>query len=146
MANYKITKRTRKDKDGNVLDTYDCIIADFENMTRNEKEAVELYMKAGYKVFPKTSKKATGKGITRDKIKEYLKDYNDNISKDIKKRIATKENFMTIQSYFKTIYFEYPEEADIDKVEKRAEYYKNNYKANMTTEQRKAFKNNIENL
>ena len=40
MANYKVTERTKKDKDGNVKGKEKCIIVDFVNLTQNEREAV----------------------------------------------------------------------------------------------------------
>lgn len=104
MANYKITKRTIKDKDGNKKGEIDCIIADFENMTTNEKEAVKMYMQAGYKVFPKEAKKKSGKGLTKAKIETYLKENDESGFKEFQTKIRNKENFMKIMSWFKKNY------------------------------------------
>lgn len=99
--NYKITERTRKDKDGNIIEKYNCIVADFEKMTVNEKEAVEMYMKAGYKVFPKKAKKKAGDGLTKEKMIAYLKENNPNGLKELEAKIKNKENFMKITSWYK---------------------------------------------
>lgn len=151
MANYKLTERTKKDKDGNIKGIEKCIIVDFVNLTENERQAVEMYVKGGYTLHAKKEKanpkpKKERVKLSKDIINDYLKDYEDKASKELKGRMKTKENFMTLQTYFKDIYFEYPAEADKQKIEKRAEYYKQNYKKGMKTEERKAFIDGIKNI
>lgn len=104
MANYKFTKRAIKDKDGNKTGEMDCIIADFDKMTLNEREALEMYIKAGYKVFPKQNKKKTGKGLTKEKIEAYLKENDEAGLKEFHSKIKNKDNFMSIMSWFKKNY------------------------------------------
>lgn len=100
MAGYKITERTRKDKSGNVIEKYNCIIADFENMTENERQAVQMYLQAGYKLFP-AKKGTTGKGLTKAKMEAYLKENDANGLKELQTKLKNKENFMKITKWFK---------------------------------------------
>lgn len=102
MANYKLTERTKKDKDGNVIAKERCVIVDFVNLTQNEREAVEMYVKMGVTVYPKKLKKERGKGLTKDKMIEALeKSGNEEALAELKKKLEAKENFMKITSWYK---------------------------------------------
>lgn len=93
MANYKLTERTRKTKDGKEIKTQ-CIIADFENMTKNEREAVEMYVKMGYKLFPKKDRKGIkGNGMTKNEFLFYL----EREEKAIFDKTDIKESFMILK-------------------------------------------------
>lgn len=109
MANYKFTKRTIKDKDGNKKGEIDCLIVDYEKLTANEKGIVEMYLKAGYKVFAKTNKKKSGKGLTKEKMEAYLKENSETGLKEFQTKVKNKENFMKITSWFKNNYPNYAE-------------------------------------
>lgn len=101
MANYKITERTIKDKNGNEKGKKKCIIADMSKLTLAEREIVEGYMKAGMEVYPPKSKK-TGNGLTKDKMKAELKGRGDEEGmKELEKMLKAKENFMRITSWYK---------------------------------------------
>ena len=147
MPHYKITKRAVRNKEGKIIDYVDCIIADFENMSKNEMEAVKLYMQSGIKVYPKEEKKKSGKGITRDKINDYIEKLDDEVSIALKDRIENmkenKDNFMAISYYFKTVYKEFPGKVDIEKVQKRDKIFKELYKKEMTEKEQKEFKAKI---
>lgn len=102
MANYKVTERTKKDKDGNVKGKEKCIIVDFVNLTQNEREAVEMYVKMGYTIYPKKAKAKTGKGLTKEKMLEELKTRgNAEAVAELEEKIKNKENFMKITSWYK---------------------------------------------
>jgi len=153
MANYKITQRMKKDKNGNIKGTENCIIVDFVNLTENERQAVEMYVKGGYTLYPKKEKKdAKPKKeriiIKKEDISNYLSKngYDDKVSIDLLRKLEAKQNFMNILTYFKDIYFEYPAKADKSKLEKRAEYYEKNYRKNMSADNRKKFINDIKNI
>lgn len=104
MANYKITERTIKDKDGNVKEKKKCIIADMDKLTLAENKIIEAYMRAGVDVYPPTKKK-TGKGLTKDKMKAHLKEIGDEEGlKELEKKVKAKENFMKITSWYKQNY------------------------------------------
>lgn len=102
MANYKITERTRKDKNGNKLTPEKCIIVDFVNLTENERQAVEMYVKSGYTLYPKKEKAKAGKGLTTEKMRENLQEIgNEELLKEFDKKVKAKENFMRITSWYK---------------------------------------------
>lgn len=102
MANYKITERTRKDKNGNKLAPEKCIIVDFVNLTENERQAVEMYVKSGYTLYPKKEKTKAGKGLTTEKMRENLKKIgNEELLKDFEEKVETKLNFMKLTSWYK---------------------------------------------
>ena len=104
MANYKTTVRTKKDKNGNVLGSEKCIIVDFVNLTQNEREAVEMYVKAGYSLYPKKEKSKAGNGLTKEKMKAELEARgNKEALKVLQGKIDNKENFMKITSWYKDI-------------------------------------------
>lgn len=101
MANYKITERAIKDKNGNVVGKKKCIIADMSKLTLAEKEIVEGYMKAGIDVYP-PKKKATGSGLTKAKMEAHLKEIGDEEGlKELNRKVKAKENFMQITSWYK---------------------------------------------
>lgn len=100
MANYRVTKRIIKDKNGNTKGEINCIIADVDKLTREEEKAIQIYLKAGYKMFPKEHKKETGKGLTKEKMKEMLKDNPEGL-KELNKKLEQKENFMKITKWFR---------------------------------------------
>lgn len=105
MANYKITTRTKKDKDGNVKGIEKCIIADMINLTANEQAIVDTYVRNGYTLYPKKAKAKAGKGLTKDKMKEHLKEIGDEEGlKELEKKVKAKENFMKITSWYKEKY------------------------------------------
>lgn len=102
MASFKLTERTKKDKDGNIKGIEKCIIADYIKLPLNEQAIVDVYVKNGYKLYaPKKAK--TGKGLTKDKMKEHLKEIGDEEGlKELEKRVKAKENFMKITSWYKS--------------------------------------------
>lgn len=96
MANYKLTQRTNTKGE-----KINCVIADFKNMTENEKEAVKMYVEVGYKLFPKEEKKKAGNGITKEVIKKDLEENNKEALNKFNKALRDKKNFMKIVSWYK---------------------------------------------
>lgn len=110
MANYKITKRAVKDKNGNIIKYQDCIIADMEKLTESERKIVEMYMNSDkYKVFPRKAKKKGGNGLTKEKMTKYLESKDKEGLKELQAKLKAKENFMRIMVWFKNTYPDYAE-------------------------------------
>lgn len=106
--NYKITARKIKDKNGNVVRIQKCIIADMEKITPAEDKLIDKYLKTGeYILLQKRVKKTTGKGITKAKMIEYLKENDADGLKELEKKVKAKENFMRITTWFKKQYPNY---------------------------------------
>ena len=102
MANYKVTERTHKDKNGNIIRKEKCIIVDFVNLTQNEREAVEMYVKMGHTIYPKKAKAKVGKGLTAEKMKAELEAKGKaDLLAELNAKIDNKENFMQITSWYK---------------------------------------------
>lgn len=110
MANYKITSRAIKDKDGNKIGLKKCIIVDTEKITPAEEKIVDMYIKTGnFEIYPKKPQKKTGRGLTKVKMEKYLQDNDKEGFKELQNMIKQKENFMKIMVWFKSKYPNYEE-------------------------------------
>ena len=100
MLKYRLTTKTLKDKEGNVKGKQNRIIVETAlDLTPQEQAIIDSYVRNGYKmmVSQKGEKKATGKGMTADKILQYLYDTNNtNYSDALKVKIKNSENYMSI--------------------------------------------------
>lgn len=101
MSNYTTTVRTSKRKDGSIIKT-NCVIVDTNKMTEGEWKIVGTLVSNGYKIIEKKEKKATGKGWTTEKMREYLTENNKEGLKEFELKIKNKENFMKITGWFRT--------------------------------------------
>lgn len=101
MASFKLTERAKKNKEGVVVGTERCIIAEYSKLSIEDKEIVDVYVKNGYHLYA-PNKKKVGKGLTKDKMKAYLKEIGDEEGlKELDKKVKEKENFMKITSWYK---------------------------------------------
>lgn len=100
MSNYTTTVRTSKRKDGSIVKT-NCVIVDTNKMTDGEWKIVGALVSNGYKIVEKKEKKATGKGWTKEKMRNYLKEHSKEDLKAFEIKLEEKENFMTITGWFR---------------------------------------------
>lgn len=110
MANYKLTTRAIKDKDGNKVGEKKCIIVDTEKVTPADEKIIEMYVKTGnFEIYPKKKAKKTGKGLTAPKMRKYLQDNDKDALKEFETMLKQKENFMNIMTWFKGVCPNYKE-------------------------------------
>lgn len=94
MANYKITKRIVKNKEGKVIGEKNCIIVDVDKVTDGEWKIITMYAGMGYKVEErKEKKKTTGKGVTKAELLFYMTKERP----EIMKTISLKQGYMELQ-------------------------------------------------
>lgn len=101
MASYKLTERAKKNKNGDVVGTEKCIIAEYTKLSIEDKAIVDVYVKNGYHLYSPKKKKA-GKGLTKEKMIAHLKEIGDEEGlKELEKKVKAKENFMKLTSWYK---------------------------------------------
>lgn len=102
MANYKVTKRAKKNKDGEIVSYKNYIVVDWEKITSAEEREIQMYLSTGnYTLDRRRPAKKTGKGLTKEKIEKYLKEHSEEGLKEYKARVTKKENFMKTMQWFK---------------------------------------------
>ena len=93
--NYSLTKRTIKKSNG-TTDTQDCIVVDMKKLTKEEKEIVQMYVQAGYKVV---KRRVPGNGVKKADIKKYIEEKGNKEQKDEFKR-REKDKFILLRKWF----------------------------------------------
>ena len=83
MSNYRVSTKTK------------TVAADLNNLTKDEKQMITMYLSAGYKLVKQR------KGLTFDDMREALKD-NAAALKELNDKIAAKENYMKIKKWYET--------------------------------------------
>ena len=105
--NYKTTEKQKKNKHGDIVGIEKRVVADMLALTEQERKAVELLVASGYKLVPRKPKKESGKGLTKQKMLDYLKEKDAKGYEVAKRKMENKENYMRILKWFKENYKDY---------------------------------------
>ena len=120
--NYTLTKRTVKRSNGKV-DTQNCVVVDMKNITNDEKQMVQMYVLAGYKVI---KRRVPGNGVKKQQIIDYVENKGKKEQKEALEKIKD-EKFMTIKKWFYEQFPAYDREMELiaEEEKKKKEQKKN---------------------
>lgn len=120
--NYTLTKRTVKRSNGK-MDTQNCVVVDMKNVTNDEKQMIQMYVQAGYKII---KRRVPGNGIKKQEIINYVENKGSKEQKTAFEKIKDNK-FMTIKKWFYEQFPAYDREMELlaEEEKKQKEQKKN---------------------